>query len=43
MAQSMECVTLTVNGRTHRFLVGDAGSCVAPSETRWIPFANDWD
>ena len=33
MAQSMECVTLTVNGRTHRFLVGDAEGCVAPSET----------
>ena len=33
MAQSMECVTLTVNGRTHRFLAGDAEGCVAPSET----------
>ena len=33
MKQSIESITLTVNGTPHQFLVGDFDGCVKPSET----------
>lgn len=33
MKQSIETITLTVNNRTYRFMVGDFDGCVKPSET----------
>lgn len=33
MSDRLEMVSITVNGKPHRFIIGDADGCVAPSET----------
>ena len=33
MKETMEMITLTVNGKPYRFMVGDFEGCIRPSET----------